>query len=84
MVHVKQWQAKQAVKLACGHTLRAGEVGYTLTLVVCQQEVACLPQLIQACFAAQQAQAKQPWHPSLLYRLWHAWFGKTEGGDRHL
>ena len=79
MLQLKEWQAKKEVRLACGHRLKAGETGYTITLFVCQQEALCLPQAIQACFAAQKQQAAATaWRPDLLYRLWHACFGKRQ------
>ena len=76
MLQLREWQAKKEVYLACGHRLKAGETGYTITLFVCQREALCLSQAIKACFAAQKRQAA--WHPDLLYRLWHACFGQKQ------
>ena len=79
MLQIKEWQAKKAMPLACGHTVQAGTTAYTITLFVCQAEVVCLPQAIQACFAAQKQQAAAATgKPDLLYKLWHACFGKAK------
>jgi hypothetical protein len=77
MLQLKEWKAKKEVQLACGHKLKAGETGYTITLFVCQQEASCLPQAIKACFAAQTKQATAE-QPDILYKLWHACFGKKQ------
>jgi hypothetical protein len=77
MLQLKEWQTKKEVRLACGHTLKAGETAYTITLFVCQQEVTCLPQAIKTCFAAKQPQpAPQVTSDSFLYWLWQRCFGK--------
>lgn len=75
MLQIKEWQAKKPMQLACGHTVPAGTTAYTITLFVCQAETVCLPQAIQACFAAQKQQAAAG-KPDLLYKLWHACFGQ--------
>jgi hypothetical protein len=79
MLQIKEWQAKKPMQLACGHTVQAGTTAYTITLFVCQAEAVCLPQAIQACFAAQKQQATATvGQPDLLYNLWHACFGKSK------
>lgn len=78
MLNIKEWTTRKDCQLGCGHSLKAGETGYIITLFVCANDAACLPQAIRACFAAQKAQAEKEWKPPLLYRLWHAWFGRRK------
>lgn len=78
MLQIKEWQAKKPMQLACGHTVPADTTAYTITLFVCQAEAVCLSQAIQACFAAQKQQAAVAGQPDLLYKLWHACFGKSK------
>ncbi|MFN8494500.1 MAG: hypothetical protein U0350_43265 [Caldilineaceae bacterium] len=49
MLNIKVWKAQRDIQLACGHTLKAGQQGYILSLFVCAQDAACFPQAIQAC-----------------------------------
>jgi hypothetical protein len=74
-VMLREWQAHKETQLACGHRVKAGAAGYTLSLLVCAHDAACLPQAIKGCFEALKVQQAQS---SWLYRLWHAWFGKPQ------
>lgn len=73
MMYITEWTPTFPVQVICGHTISAGQKACKLTISVCRDDVACLPQAIRAGLEAQQ-QATQK--PSLLYLLWHKLFGK--------
>src|SRR5687767_3916392 len=72
MLIINEWQPKYDTQVICGHTVSAGQKACKLTISVCQDDVACLPQAIKAALKAQKQQAQKP---SLLYLLWHQCFG---------
>ncbi len=76
MLRITEWQVNREQKLACGHTVARGAISFTIMLVVCADDVTCLPQMIQACFESLKAQPQALWQPPVLYRLWHFLWGK--------
>lgn len=82
MLRINEWQVKSEQKLACGHTVARGTVSYTISFVVCPDDVTCMPQMIQACFQSLKTQSQALWHPPLLYRLWHFLWGKKQKQGR--
>lgn len=74
MITIYEWQPPYETQAVCGHTIAAGQKACKLTIAVCRDDVACLPQAIKAALRSQQQQAQ---NPSLLYRLWHMCFGTT-------
>lgn len=74
MITIHEWRPPYETQAVCGHTIAAGQKACKLTIAVCRDDVACLPQAIKASLRSQQQQAQKP---SLLYRLWHTCFGAT-------
>lgn len=72
MITIYEWKPTFPVKAICGHTILAGQKACKLTILVCRDDVACLPQAIRAALKAQRQAAQKP---SLLYLLWHWCFG---------
>jgi len=73
MLYITEWTPKFDTDLLCAHTAHAGEKAYRITIPVCRDHAACLPQMLKAALKQEQGEGQQP---SFLYRLWHKWFGK--------
>jgi hypothetical protein len=72
MMYITEWTPTFPVQVICGHTISAGQKACKLTISVCRDDVACLPQAIKAALNT----PPQPGHkPSFLFRLWHWCFG---------
>jgi len=72
MITIYEWRPTYDTQVICGHTISAGQKACKLSISVCRDDVACLPQAIKAALNAQKQQTQKP---SLLYRLWHTCFG---------
>lgn len=73
MLYITEWIPKFETEMLCSHTAHAGEKAYKVTIPVCREHAACLPQMLKAALKQEQLEGQQS---SFLYRLWHAWFGK--------
>ncbi len=72
MLYVTEWTPKYDTAMLCSHVATAGQKAYKLTIPICREHVACMPQALQAALKTEQQAAHKP---SWLYRLWHQWFG---------
>jgi hypothetical protein len=72
MIHISPWTAKYETEMICSHVATVGQQAYKLTIPVCREHVACLPQALKAALQQERPVTQQP---SLLYRLWHKCFG---------
>ena len=58
MPQVKNYTAKQELKLDCGHTVNAGEAFHVTSIFTCDREGNWPLKILMACFAV--ARRKQP------------------------
>ena len=72
MMYITEWTPTFPVQVICGHTISAGQKACKLTISVCRDDVACLPQAIKAALNTPPQQGKTS---SFLFRLWHRCFG---------
>lgn len=72
MLYITEWTPKYDTAMICSHVASAGQKAYKLTIPICREHVACLPQALKAALKTEQQAAQKP---SWLYRLWHKWFG---------
>ena len=73
MIFISEWRPTYDTQVVCGHTVAAGQKACRLSIAVCRNDVACLPQAISAALKAPKQHTDKP---SLLYRLWHRCFGR--------
>ena len=76
MLQIKEWKPAKEAQLECGHAIKAGETGYTITLFICPQEAVCLFLAIKTSLLAFRELAAQEWKPSLFQRLKSGWLDK--------
>ena len=77
MLQSKEWQAKKPMQLACGHTVQAGTMAYTMMHVDGHVETVCLSHALQAFFAEEEREAEAALQ-SILDKLWRASLGKPK------
>lgn len=58
MPQVKDYTAKQELRLDCGHTVKAGEAFHVTSVFSCDREGPWALRILMACFAV--ARRKQP------------------------
>lgn len=73
MLYVSEWIPKFDTDMLCSHKARAGKKAYRVTIPVCREHVACLPQMLKAALKKEQLEDQ---NPSFLYKLWHKLFAK--------
>jgi len=69
MLQIKEWKPTKEWQLECGHRIKPGQTGYTITLYVCPQEAVCLFLAVKTCLLAFRELAVQQWKPSFLQRV---------------
>ncbi len=80
MLYVSEWTPKYETEMLCSHVAHAGQKAYKVTIPVCREHVACLPQAIKAALIQEQQAAQKP---SWLYLLWHKCFGTRPKQNAH-
>lgn len=73
MLYITEWIPKFETEMLCSHTAHAGEKAYKVTIPVCREHAACLPQMLKVALKQEQREGQKP---SFLYWLWHKLFSK--------
>ena len=82
MLQIKEWRPTKEAQLECGHRIKPGEIGYTITLFICPQEAVCLFLAVKTSLLAFRELAAQQWKPTLFQRLKSNWFETKEEKER--